>query len=199
MRRPRAARWRSNWINDCVTGMSADADADADATEVISRGLNQLVPLLRAVRPDDLGRSTPCSDWTVSDLIDHVVQTPGKFAAMVRGDDVDWAAPTPHAEDPVVAYQENVQALRVALAERPNSGPPADWQCAEIAVHTWDLATALGRSIETFDAEVAERGRAFMLASLNDDNREPAFGPELPAPEGADAYTRIAAFAGRQV
>jgi hypothetical protein len=38
-----------------------------------------------------------------------------------------------------------------------------------------------------------------MLASLNDDNRSPAFGPETPAPEGSDAYTRIAAFAGRKV
>jgi hypothetical protein len=38
-----------------------------------------------------------------------------------------------------------------------------------------------------------------MLASLNDDNRSPAFGPETQAPEHADAYTRIAAFAGRTV
>ena len=38
-----------------------------------------------------------------------------------------------------------------------------------------------------------------MLASLNDDNRSPAFGPEREAPAEADAYTRIAAFAGRTV
>jgi uncharacterized protein (TIGR03086 family) len=195
MRRHRTARWRPKWINGWVTGMSADADA----SQLLSRGLEQLESLIRAVRPDDLGRSTPCSDWTVSDLIDHVVQTPGKFATMVRGDDADWAAPTPHADDPVAAYQENVQTLRAALAERPNSGPPAEWQCAELAVHSWDLATALGLSTETFDPEVAERGRAFMLASLTDDIRESAFGPELPAPEGSDAYTRIAAFAGRRV
>ena len=38
-----------------------------------------------------------------------------------------------------------------------------------------------------------------MTASLNDDNRYPAFGPEMQAPEEADAYTRIAAFAGRTI
>ena len=38
-----------------------------------------------------------------------------------------------------------------------------------------------------------------MVASLNDDNRSPAFGPERQAPDEADAYTRIAAFAGRTV
>jgi uncharacterized protein (TIGR03086 family) len=176
--------------------MPSDADA---AIQVLVRGLDQLGTLLRSVRPEDNGRPTPCTDWTVSDLTDHVVQTTRKFATTVRGEEVDWAGPAPHADDPVAAYQENVQALRSALADHPDPQPDVDWQCAEIAVHTWDLATALGRSTETFDAEVAERGRAFMLASLTDDIRNPAFGPELPAPEGADAYTRIAAFAGRSV
>jgi uncharacterized protein (TIGR03086 family) len=169
------------------------------ATQVLSRGLDQLETLLRSVSRDDHGRPTPCHDWTVSDLVDHVVQAPRRFATMVRGEQVDWAAPTPRVDDPVAAYQENAQALRAALAEHPDSQPGADWQCAEIAVHTWDLATALGLSTDTLDAEVAERGRTFMLASLNDDNRSPAFGPEMPAPEEADAYARIAAFAGRTV
>jgi uncharacterized protein (TIGR03083 family) len=174
--------------------MSSDS-----ATQTLARGLDQLETLLVSVRDDDHGGPTPCSDWTVSDLVDHVVHAPLRFAMMVRGEEVDWAAPTPHADDPVAAYQEHAQALRAALAEHPDAQPGPDWQCAEIAVHTWDLASALGRSTDTFDPEVAERGRAFMLASLNDDNRSPVFGPEMPAPEGADAYTRIAAFAGRKV
>ena len=172
--------------------------SDTD-TRILAGGLDQLGTLLRSVGPDDLRHPTPCSDWTVSDLVDHVVQTPWRFAAMVRGEQVDWAEPTPHADDPVATYQENAQALLAAWAEHPDAQPGADWQCAEIAVHTWDLATALGRSTDTLDPEVAERGRAFMLASLTDDNRSPAFGPEVQAPAGVDAYTRIAAFAGRTV
>ena len=39
----------------------------------------------------------------------------------------------------------------------------------------------------------------FMRASLTDDNRAPAFQAEQPAPDGADAYARAAAFAGRKV
>jgi hypothetical protein len=38
-----------------------------------------------------------------------------------------------------------------------------------------------------------------MQANLTDDNRGPVFGPGQPAPDGADAYQRIAAFAGRSV
>ncbi len=46
---------------------------------------------------------------------------------------------------------------------------------------------------------MAERGLAFMQANLTPEMRGPAFGPEQPAPPDADAYTRIAAFAGRAV
>jgi uncharacterized protein (TIGR03086 family) len=179
------------WLCDAMPSDSAD--------QVLGRGLDQLGTLLRDVRPDDQGRSTPCSDWTVSDLVDHIVQTPGKFASMVRGDEVDWTAPTPRAADPVATYEVNAQSLRAALVENPDPEPGIDWQCAELAVHTWDLATALGRPTDTFDPEVAERGRAFMVASLTDDIRGDAFRPEVPAPPDADAYTRLAAFAGRAV
>ena len=66
-------------------------------------------------------------------------------------------------------------------------------------MHTWDLATALDRSTADLDPEVAERGLAFMQASMNDDDRAPAFQPEQSAPDHADAYGRAAAFAGRKV
>jgi uncharacterized protein (TIGR03086 family) len=169
------------------------------ATQILARGLDQLETLLRSVSDDDLPRPTPCSDWTVSDLVDHVVHAPWRFSAMVRGEQVDWSAPTPHAEDPVASYQQNAQALLAAVGENPDAQPGVDMQCAEIAVHTWDLATALGRSTDNLDAEVAERGHELMRASLNDDNRSPVFGPEKQAPDAADSYTRIAAFAGREV
>ena len=74
-----------------------------------------------------------------------------------------------------------------------------DWQSAEIAVHTYDLASAIGYPTGDLDPEVAERGLVFMQANLTADNRAPAFEQEQPAPDGADAYQRLAAFAGRTV
>ena len=72
----------------------------------------------------------------------------------------------------------------------------ADWQSAELGVHTWDLVRALGRS-QALDDEVAERGRGFMQQNLPSERRGGAFGPEVPAPDDASAYERLAAFAGR--
>ena len=57
----------------------------------------------------------------------------------------------------------------------------------------------MGAPTSTLDPQVAERGLALMRSSLTPENRGPVFGPEQPAPEDADAYERIAAFAGRSV
>lgn len=168
---------------------------------LMHRALDQLARLLDDVPREALGRGTPCEQWSVQDLVDHIVAAPSRFAGMVRGESIDWTAPTPSAgAEPAAEFRSHAEDLLRALhAHDAAGGPPADWQCAEFAVHTWDLATAVGRSTGDLDAEVAERGLAFMQANLTDDNRGPAFGPEQPAPEGADAYQRIAAFAGRSV
>ncbi|HEY2878146.1 maleylpyruvate isomerase family mycothiol-dependent enzyme [Nocardioides sp.] len=173
-----------------------------DELAVLARGLDQATALLGSVSDDDLGTATPCDDWTTAELVDHLVAAPAKFAQMVRGEDVDWGAPTPHvgaeradvfssaADDLLGAWRD------VADGEAP-MGP--DWQTAEIAVHSYDLAAALARPTSDLDAEVADRGLAFMRANLTPENRGPVFEPEQQPPEDADAYQRIAAFAGRTV
>jgi uncharacterized protein (TIGR03086 family) len=176
--------------------------SDPDDLSVLAAAVDQAAAVLGRVRDEDLGASTPCSEWTVSELVDHLVNAPVQFLALMRGDQPDWAAAPPHVgsdrtERLRAAGDELVEAWRSAAEGEPSS--PLDWQLAELAVHTWDLASALGESTAELAPEVAERGLAFMRSGLTDDNRGPVFGPEQPAPDGADAYTRIAAFAGRRV
>lgn len=173
-----------------------------DEVAVLGRAVDQLDRLLRDLPPERLGGPTPCELWTVQDLVDHIVAAPAKFARMVRGESIDWGAPTPPAgDDPARAFRSHADDLLRAWqgGERAEGRPPLDWQCAELAVHTWDLSSALDRSTGDLDPAVAERGLAFMRANLTDSNRSPAFAPEQPAPPDADAYQRIAAFAGRSV
>jgi uncharacterized protein (TIGR03086 family) len=172
---------------------------DDEQLTVLRRGLDQLERLLADVRPEAWDDPTPCTDWTVRDLVDHVVAAPTRFARMLREEPIDWSAPTPPAgDDPAGAFRAHAEDLLSAWREQRDTAQ-ADWQCAELAVHAWDLATALHADPRALDPEVAERGLAFMKANLTPDNRGPVFGPEQDAPEDADAYGRIAAFAGRPV
>jgi uncharacterized protein (TIGR03086 family) len=175
---------------------------DGKDIAVLRRGLDQLSDLLAELRPDMAARPTPCPDWKVQDLVDHIVAAPERFARMVRAESIDWSAPTASAgNDPAGAFRSHADDLVRAWenATGPVEAPGLDWQCAEIAVHTWDLATALGMSTEGLDSDVPERGLAFMQDNLTAENRAPAFGPPQPAPEDADPYQRAAAFAGRSV
>ena len=167
------------------------------ANSVVTRGLDQLGVLLSAVTPEDIGRATPCAEWTVADLSDHIVNSVAGMATMARGGEPDWATST-HHDDPVSALHREGGALIEAL-DAGNGAFPEAMAAAELAVHAYDLTVALGRTTADLDPEVAEAGRAFMAASMTDDMRGAAFGPEQPAPDDADAYERIAAFAGRRL
>ena len=166
-------------------------------TSIVTRGLAQVGALLGAVTPEDVGRPTPCSAWTVADLSDHIVNSVAGMATMARGGEPDWGTST-HHDDPVSALQPEGAALVDALAAG-ESAFPEGMAAAELAVHAYDLATALGKTTADLDPEVAEVGHAFITSSMTDDKRGDAFGPEQAAPTDADAYQRIAAFAGRSV
>ena len=178
-------------------GLGAREYALDMTASIVTRGLDQLGDLLGAVTPEDVGRATPCSAWTVADLSDHIVNSTAGMATMARGGQPDWATRT-HHDDPASAFEREGRAFLEALGASDGAFPEG-MAAAELAVHAYDLATALGKATTELDPEVAEAGYAFMSASMTDEMRGDAFGPEQPAPDGADAYQRIAAFAGRPV
>lgn len=174
----------------------------SDSLPLLNAALAQAADQLSRVRDDQLDQPTPCHEWTVGALVDHLVNAPTAFTMQMAGEQPDWSAEPPHVgADREQAFSTAGRALVDAWSAADGSDQPSplEWQLAELSVHTWDLATALGESTSGLDPEVAERGLAFMQAGLTDDNRGAAFAPEREAPAGADPYTRIAAFAGREV
>ena len=134
----------------------------------------------------------------MSRLAGHLSASPGRFLASGRGEEVDWsAAPDGGPHDWTDTFRSSADDLIHHWHQQgDDKAPMADWQSAELAVHTWDLLTALGRSLP-LDDEVAERGLAFMEQNLTDDNRGEAFGPPVEPDADASAYDRLVAFAGR--
>jgi uncharacterized protein (TIGR03086 family) len=169
--------------------------------DVLSRALDQAAAMLGEVRADDLDRPTPCVDWSVGRLADHLVAAPGRFVQMMQGEQPDWSRrPDPSDEDRVAAFRAGAAALLRTWSEMGDSAAAsADWQSAELGLHTWDLARGIGRPTDDLDPEVAQRGLDFMRANLTPDRRGSVFAAERPVPEDASAPDRLAAFAGRDV
>lgn len=167
------------------------------STSTISTGLDQAVSLVDSISVDQLELPTPCARWNVRDLANHLTNSAAQMAVMAQGGKPDWGSLDAHHDDPASVLRR--AADEIAAAFEAGTDTPAGMVVSELAVHTWDLATALGRDTNELDPAVAEAGYAFMTASLTDDNRGDAFDPEQSAPAGANAYQRIAAFAGRAV
>ena len=173
---------------------------------MLSRAVDQAGDVLDHVHRDALGSSTPCEDWDLAALADHLCQSPRQFVAMMRGEEVDWAAAPPHVTEewgPTfrVAGDDLVHAWHERGSDDTAGGAPVpvDMQTAELALHTWDVASAIGYPVAQLDPVVAERALGFLQANLTPERRGPVFAEERPAPDGAGPYERLAAFAGRSV
>jgi uncharacterized protein (TIGR03086 family) len=172
-----------------------------DEVRVLARAIDQAGDVLDHVHADQLGRATPCEDWDVATLVDHLIATPGRFLTMMRGEQPDWSAVPPHvAESWGPAFRVAGDDLVHAWHEQTGDAPvPAAFQTAELAIHTWDVASAIGFPLDRLDPEVAERGLGFLRSNLTDENRGPVFGAEQQVAADAGPYERLAAFAGRAV
>src|SRR5215213_7483289 len=114
---------------------------------VLRRALDQLADVLDDVPSGALADPTPCPQWSVQALVDHIVAAPSRFARMARGEAVEWSETPSAGTDPAARFRAHAEELLRAVSDdaAPGGAVSLDWQCAELAVHSWDLATALGR------------------------------------------------------
>lgn len=138
------------------------------------------------VGASDLGRPTPCAEWTLADLLAHMIGQHFGFARSVRDGDapVEAYVPVPFTLD---AWRTSVADLVAAFAgadvggtaiERELAPVPlpirriVDAQLIDTVVHTWDVARALGRDFTPPEALLA--ATASIAAGLPDQ----AYGPD---------------------
>lgn len=167
--------------------------------------------VIAAVQPDQLGDPTPCTEWNVRQLINHVVTGNLSFVAIVAGSPPPDRSKDHLGDDPLGAFRQTVRDLRAAFEadgalartyQTPlGEGPGAllvSMRTAEMTIHSWDIAKATGQSTD-FDPELAEQVLRSVRPAFPADRGGSPFRPEQPAPPDASAADRLAAFAGRAV
>ncbi|MGH7912994.1 MAG: TIGR03086 family metal-binding protein [Candidatus Dormibacteraceae bacterium] len=165
--------------------------------------------LLAGVRPDQLGLPTPCSEWDVRQLQNHLVGWARHFAARESGQESS-ADPSTYevSGDASGEFADSTGTLIAALdgklsapPEPPGEGafPPTaltTMLIGEYVVHGWDLATATGQKVAFTDPE-AEAALG-LRSLLTPEYRGQMFGAEVEPPAGASSLQQLVAFAGRQ-
>ncbi len=94
----------------------------------LTRALSAVDHLIAGIRDDQWSAPTPCTDWTVHDLVNHLVGVSLVFAALLR-DQVPPGLGTDHlGDDPAAAYRDAGATVQAAfdqpgVLERTYHGP----------------------------------------------------------------------------
>ncbi|HZZ47437.1 MAG TPA: TIGR03086 family metal-binding protein [Pseudonocardia sp.] len=188
-----------------------------DLRSLHSRSLDVVTPLLTPVTGDQLGHSTPCADWTLRQLLEHMIGQNYGFASAVDSPaDVPLAAfaPRPLTGSVVTDWEESARNIRTAFADadlrravllpevsaeqRIPTGLVVGFHLLDTVVHAWDVATTLGVTFEP-DAElVAATLRIAEAVPDGPEVRGPgaAFAPRLET-EASDEWSRALTLVGR--
>jgi len=186
--------------------------SDADTIALLERALDQTDRLIAATDASQAGLATPCPGWDVRALVSHLAgQDLRNFLVSARGETADWQAPADElGNDWAAAFRDRAAPLRAAWRaadlDRPVPGfgrqvplrARADQQIAELATHDWDLAKAT-RQQAGLDPALAAHALRWGRQMLRPEFRGPdkAFGLEVPVPDDAPAYDRLAGWFGR--
>jgi uncharacterized protein (TIGR03086 family) len=165
--------------------------------------------VLAAVDPQQLDALTPCTEWTVGDVIEHVIG--GNERVGIRAG--LRSEPAARPEDLIEAHRATAAAAQQVFAA-PNGmttmfelaiGPvPGSvfvrMRTIDALAHAWDLAKATGQSTD-LDPELASHLLAASRLQEIGTLRGPGkfFGDPQPCDEGRPPADQLAAFYGRQV
>jgi uncharacterized protein (TIGR03086 family) len=168
---------------------------------------------LATVREHQWHDPTPCADWDVHALVNHLVNEnlwvpellAGKTVVEV-GDAYDGDL---LGDDPAKAFDSSAAAAKAATADDAvltrtvhlsfGDAPGAEYlgqMFADTLIHTWDLARAVGAD-ERLDPELVQVCAAWFADHEEAYRSAGAIAPRPPVAADADAQTRLLAAWGR--
>jgi uncharacterized protein (TIGR03086 family) len=190
-----------------------------DIRELDRRAVAATEQLVNGVQADQLDVPTPCTAWTLRQLVEHMIGQHEGFALAASGAPSDLTAwrSRPVGSDPARTYAQAAALVTAAFAEpgvldrdfwlpeiRHTAPFPAraaiGFHFLDYVVHAWDVAKALGVP-PGLDDDLLQV--ALALAEQVPDNpkvRGPRsqFQPGVPVPSGAPVIDRIVGLLGRQ-
>ncbi|OAH09308.1 TIGR03086 family metal-binding protein [Streptomyces jeddahensis] len=181
--------------------------------ELLAVAAARAVPVVRAIADDQLTAPTPCADYDVRELLNHLFHVVVQFQELAAKKPADFGSTPDHVGaggDWRERFAEETERLVAAWsapgAEEGTTGamslPARTVGCMvllDLTVHVWDLARATGQE---YRPDPAATG---VLQTLGDAVAEMAptarkmglFADPVPVPDGASDFERLLGETGR--
>ncbi|GAB3580241.1 TIGR03086 family metal-binding protein [Amycolatopsis endophytica] len=185
-----------------------------DLRPMLSTAAGEFTALLRVIEPAQLGNRTPCTEYDVRGLLNHLLYWGPWLEAALRREPApavsggerdadltqgDWLGELCTLVDGLVDACSQPGALEGTVKFGPSELPAtsvAEMVLGEWVVHGWDLARAIGRPL---NVDPATAGAMFTSARATAEQAREAkvYGPEVSCPEDAPTFDRLLALTGR--
>ena len=149
-----------------------------------------------------LDARTPCDDWDVRTLLDHMLETQRYFLGAARGEDASPPSPTPPkliSDDPAADFERTRDEMLHAFGGPgvvDKTGPSLGIAFSDQLLHGWDVARATGQD-ETMPEGLPGAAYELIHGRFTDDERKGIFKPEAPVRADASPQERLLAYTGR--
>jgi uncharacterized protein (TIGR03086 family) len=185
-----------------------------DIRDAYRRALNGFANRVLLIQDDQWSLTTPCADWSVRDLVNHVVNeslwAPELLAGRTVGEVGDAYDGDLLGGDPVKAFEHAAHgAVEAVYAEGALTATthlsfgdvPGEEYITELfadaLIHTWDLARAIGVT-DLLDPELVAKCTEWFAGAEEGYRQSGVIGDRLDVPANADAQTRLLAAWGRR-
>jgi uncharacterized protein (TIGR03086 family) len=184
---------------------------------MLQRVVGTTTDMIGHTTSEQLSNPTLCTEWTVKDLINHMVTGATMFAISAEqgsvpddvlgrlmgsdnvGDDPKGAWDTA-AKRALTAFEQPgvmEKMVKLPFGEMP-AGVALNIAIFDVATHSVDLARATGQKVT--DTELLEGALAIARQMMSPALRAPGiFGDEKPCPDNAPVDDQLLAFAGREI
>lgn len=187
------------------------ASADIHPIDQLDAVMPRVTAVVDRIAGMQMNDPTPCADFTVHGVLDHMFVGGGTFAHLFRGEEPpEVTPPAVYGWVPVAEFREAmgdlVDAIRSPGAlERIIPTPVGDMSgetfvrfvAVDALIHGWDLARATGQPYDVPEdlVQVVDR---FARAAITPEVRATGmFADPVEAPHGASTLERLVAFSGR--
>jgi uncharacterized protein (TIGR03086 family) len=178
---------------------------------MLEKSITETAAVVRGVKPDQFSAATPCRDWDVRTLTNHLLQVvcalglagrlravPGELWGRELMSD-GWADHFDEEGHAAVAAWVEPAAWDGTVG-MGDAGMPAamvaTMLASDLAIHGWDLARATGQSYRC-DDEVAELTRRFVTDMGEQGRQMGIYAAPLPVADGAPAFEQALVLSGR--
>lgn len=167
---------------------------------------------VQAVGSDQWEAATPCTEWDVRTLVNHIVNEDRWVAPLLEGKTIEEVGDSLDGDllgdDPRAAWEaarsEGVSAAAAADLDgtvQVSFGEiPVTEYLSQVAtdhvIHAWDLARGIGAD-EELAIPVVDAAYAYLAPQIEAWRQAGAFGPPAPVPPGATRQVELLALTGR--